>query len=79
MPEHDPAQLMRLITEEIWNRRRLELVDELIAEDLVDHRRHTFGASLRAPARGSAARLVRLLPRPEADAALRPVARPPRH
>jgi hypothetical protein len=37
MPEHDPAQLMRLITEEIWNRRRLELVDELIAEDLVDH------------------------------------------
>ena len=37
MPEHDPARLMRLITEEIWNRRRLELVDELISEDLVDH------------------------------------------
>jgi len=28
---------MSAITEEIWNRRRLELVDELISEDLVDH------------------------------------------
>ncbi|MCJ7671617.1 MAG: ester cyclase [Acidimicrobiia bacterium] len=37
MSEHDPTQLMRVITEEIWNRRRLDLVDELIAEDLVDH------------------------------------------
>ena len=37
MPELGPAQLMSAITEEIWNRRRLELVDELISEDLVDH------------------------------------------
>jgi predicted ester cyclase len=37
MSEDDPAKLMRLITEEIWNRRRLELVDELISEDLIDH------------------------------------------
>src|SRR5262249_32956059 len=29
--------LLRRITEEIWNDRRVELVDELIAEDLVDH------------------------------------------
>ena len=37
MPEGDPAKLMRRITQEIWNRRRLELVDELISEDLIDH------------------------------------------
>ena len=29
--------LLRRITEEIWNGRQLDLVDELIAEDLVDH------------------------------------------
>ena len=29
--------LLRRITDEIWNRRRIELVDELIAEDFVDH------------------------------------------
>ena len=29
--------LMWRITEEIWNNGRLELIDELIAEDLVDH------------------------------------------
>ena len=29
--------LLRRITEEIWNDRRLELVDELIADDFVDH------------------------------------------
>ena len=28
---------MRLITEEIWDKGRIDLVDELIAEDLVDH------------------------------------------
>jgi predicted ester cyclase len=28
---------MRRITDEIWNNGRLELIDELIAEDLVDH------------------------------------------
>jgi predicted ester cyclase len=37
MAERDPAVLLRLITEEIWNRRRYELVDELISEDFVDH------------------------------------------
>jgi predicted ester cyclase len=29
--------LMLTITEEIWNRGRIELIDELIAENLVDH------------------------------------------
>ena len=29
--------LLRRITEEIWNHRQVHLVDELIAEDLVDH------------------------------------------
>jgi len=30
-------ELMRRITAEIWDEGRIELVDELIAEDLVDH------------------------------------------
>jgi len=29
--------LMLRVTEEIWNQGRVELVDELIAEDLIDH------------------------------------------
>jgi steroid delta-isomerase-like uncharacterized protein len=29
--------LMRRVTEEIWNNRRVDLVDELVAEDFVDH------------------------------------------
>ena len=33
----DPKALMWRITEEIWNNGRLELIDELIAEDLIDH------------------------------------------
>jgi predicted ester cyclase len=33
----DSKALMWRITEEIWNKGRLELIDELIAEDLVDH------------------------------------------
>jgi predicted ester cyclase len=33
----DSKALMWRITEEIWNNDRLELIDELIAEDLVDH------------------------------------------
>jgi predicted ester cyclase len=33
----DSKALMWRITNEIWNERRLELIDELIAEDLVDH------------------------------------------
>ena len=33
----DSKALMCRITDEIWNKGRLELVDELIAEDLVDH------------------------------------------
>ncbi len=33
----DSKALMRRITDEIWNQGRLELIDELIAEDLVDH------------------------------------------
>jgi hypothetical protein len=33
----DPKALMWRITEETWNNGRLELVDELIAEGLVDH------------------------------------------
>jgi predicted ester cyclase len=37
MPERDTARLLRLVTEEIWWRRRYELVNELISEDFVDH------------------------------------------
>jgi predicted ester cyclase len=33
----DSRALMWRITEEIWNKGRLELIDELIAENLVDH------------------------------------------
>jgi predicted ester cyclase len=33
----DSKALMWRITEEIWNNGRLELIDDLIAEDLVDH------------------------------------------
>ena len=33
----DSRALMWRITDEIWNNGRLELIDELIAEDLVDH------------------------------------------
>jgi predicted ester cyclase len=33
----DSKALMWRITEEIWNNGRLELINELIAEDLVDH------------------------------------------
>jgi hypothetical protein len=40
MPERDPARLLRLITSEIWCKRRYELVDELISEDFVDISRH---------------------------------------
>jgi predicted ester cyclase len=35
--ERDTARLLRLVTEEIWCRRRNELVDELISDDFVDH------------------------------------------
>ena len=37
MPERECERLYRLITAEIWCDRRYELVDELIAEDFVDH------------------------------------------
>jgi predicted ester cyclase len=37
MTERDTARLLRLITDEIWNRRRHELVDELISDELIDH------------------------------------------
>jgi predicted ester cyclase len=37
MGTSESRELMRRITEEIWENGRLELVDELIAEDLVDH------------------------------------------
>jgi predicted ester cyclase len=37
MPERDPAELLRTITDEIWCQRRYELVDELIADDFIDH------------------------------------------
>jgi predicted ester cyclase len=33
----DSKALMWRITDEIWNRGQLDLIDELIAEDLVDH------------------------------------------
>jgi predicted ester cyclase len=33
----DSKALMWRITDEIWNKGRFELIDELIAEDLVDH------------------------------------------
>jgi steroid delta-isomerase-like uncharacterized protein len=37
MTRLESEALLRRITEEIWNGRQLDLVDELIAEDLVDH------------------------------------------
>ncbi len=37
MSRVESEALLRRITEEIWNGRRHDLVDELIAEDLVDH------------------------------------------
>lgn len=37
MTRVESEALLRRITEEIWNRRRVELVDELIAEGFVDH------------------------------------------
>jgi len=37
MAERDPATLLRLVTDEIWCKRRYDLVDELISEDFVDH------------------------------------------
>jgi steroid delta-isomerase-like uncharacterized protein len=37
MTRVESEALMRRITEEIWNGRRHDLVDNLIAEDLVDH------------------------------------------
>jgi predicted ester cyclase len=37
MPERDPATLFRRITDEIWCKRRYELVDEFISEKFVDH------------------------------------------
>ena len=33
----DLKALLRRITDEIWNEGRLEMIDELIAEDFVDH------------------------------------------
>jgi predicted ester cyclase len=33
----DSKVLLRLITDEIWNKGRLDLIDELIGEDIVDH------------------------------------------
>jgi steroid delta-isomerase-like uncharacterized protein len=33
----DLKALLRRITDEIWNEGRLELIDELVAEDFVDH------------------------------------------
>ena len=33
----DLKALLYRITEEIWNKGRLELIDELIAEDLIEH------------------------------------------
>jgi predicted ester cyclase len=33
----ESKRLLRRITDEIWNKRRLDLIDELIADDLVDH------------------------------------------
>lgn len=33
----ESRELMRRITTEIWDKGRIDLVDELIAEDLVDH------------------------------------------
>ncbi len=37
MTRVESEALLRRITEEIWNDRRLDLVDELVAADLVDH------------------------------------------
>jgi predicted ester cyclase len=37
MAEREPAALLQLITVGIWCQRRYELVDELIAEDIIDH------------------------------------------
>jgi hypothetical protein len=36
MLEHDPASWLRLITSEIWCKRRCELVDESISEERRD-------------------------------------------
>jgi predicted ester cyclase len=35
--EPETARLLRLVTNEIWCRRRYELVDELISESFIDH------------------------------------------
>ena len=35
--DESPAVLMRRVTEEIWNNRRVDLVDELVAPSFVDH------------------------------------------
>ena len=32
-----PESLMRRVTEEIWNGRRLDVIDELVSEEFVDH------------------------------------------
>ena len=37
MDSEQSRALMRRITEEIWDHGRLDLIDELIAEDFVDH------------------------------------------
>jgi len=37
MTRVESEALLRRITEEIWNARRVDLIDELIAEDFVDH------------------------------------------
>ena len=39
------AALMRRVTDEIWNNRRVDLVDELVAEDFVDHVELPIGPS----------------------------------
>jgi predicted ester cyclase len=33
----EPKELLRRITDEIWNGGRLDLIDDLIADDFVDH------------------------------------------
>lgn len=37
MGERETERLLRLITSEIWCKRRYDLIDELIAEDFIDH------------------------------------------